>query len=329
MGIKIIELGSSGMKASNLGLGCMGMSAFYGETDEKESLAAIDLALEKGINFFDTAEIYGPFKNEILLAKAMKGRRDKFMLATKTGIEVKDDGTFVGVNGRPEYIKKAVDRSLKHLETDHIDLYYIHRIDPNTPIEESAGAMAELVKSGKIRYFGLSEASPATIRKANSVHPVTALQTEYSLFERSVEDNGILDTVNELGIGFVAYSPLGRGLISGKISSMEDLAADDWRRSNPRFQGENFENNLKLVSEINKIAELKKVTPAQLALAWVLNKGFAAIPGTKRRTYLQENIDAADIEFSDDEMKDLESVVPKDKVHGSRYPESGMTLLNG
>ncbi|MBP9191792.1 MAG: aldo/keto reductase, partial [Ignavibacteria bacterium] len=208
--MKIIELGSSGMKASNLGLGCMGMSAFYGETDEKESLAAIDLALEKGINFFDTAEIYGPFKNEILLAKAMKGRRDKFMLATKTGIEVKDDGTFVGVNGRPEYIKKAVDRSLKHLETDHIDLYYIHRIDPNTPIEESAGAMAELVKSGKIRYFGLSEASPATIRKANSVYPVTALQTEYSLFERSVEDNGILDTVNELGIGFVAYSPLGR-----------------------------------------------------------------------------------------------------------------------
>lgn len=329
MGIKIIDFGRSGMSASNLGLGCMGMSAFYGETNEKESLAAIDLALEKGINFFDTAEIYGPFKNEILLAKAMKGRRDKFILATKTGIEIKDDGTFVGVNGRPEYIKKAVDRSLKHLETDYIDLYYIHRIDPNTPIEESAGAMADLVKSGKIKYYGLSEASPSTIRKANSVYPVTALQTEYSLFERSVEDNGILDTVRELGITFVAYSPLGRGIISGKISSTEDLAADDWRRSNPRFQGENFEKNMELVADINKIAESRKVTPAQLALAWVLNKGVAAIPGTKRRTYLQENIDAAEIQLSGDEMIYLESLVPKDKVSGTRYPEAGMTLLNG
>ncbi len=328
MGIKNIALGSSGLKVSNLGLGCMGMSAFYGETDEAESLAAIALALELGVNFLDTAEIYGPFKNEILISKAIKGKREKFIIATKTGVEVDDDGNFKGVNGSPDYINKAIDRSLKHLETDYVDLYYIHRIDPNIPIEETIGAMSDLVKNGKVRYIGLSEASATTIRKAHSVHPVSALQTEYSLFERSVEENGILETVNELGIGFVAYSPLGRGFLSGEIRSLDDLAPDDWRRSNPRFQGENFNKNLEVVEEVKKLSEEKGVTPSQLALAWVLQKGYSAIPGTKRRKYLLENAGAAEIEFSEKELSHIDNIFPQGVASGERYPPQQMSSLN-
>jgi len=328
MGIKNIALGSSGLKVSSLGLGCMGMSAFYGETNETESLAALELALELGINFLDTAEIYGPFKNEILISKAIKGKRDQYVIATKTGVEVDDDGNFKGVNGRPEYIKKAIDRSLKHLETDHVDLYYIHRIDPKVPIEETIGAIAELVSAGKVLYAGLSEASPETIRKAHAVHPISALQTEYSLFERGVEENGILDTVNELGIGFVSYSPLGRGFLSGEIKSIDDLAPDDWRRQNPRFQGDNFKKNLEVVQEVKRISEKKGVTPSQLALAWVLQKGYSAIPGTKRRKYLEENAIAADIELSQDELAEIDKVTPYGIASGERYPPESMTALN-
>ncbi len=328
MGIKTIDLGNSGLKVSNLGLGCMGMSAFYGETNEEESLATIALALELGINFFDTAEVYGPFKNEILLSKAIKGRRDKFIIATKTGVEVEDDGSYKGINGNPDYIKKAIDRSLKHLGTDYVDLYYIHRIDPKVPIEETIGAMSDLVAKGKVRFIGLSEAGPETIRKAHQVHPVSALQTEYSLFERSIEDNGILETINELGIGFVSYSPLGRGILSGEIKSPDDLAADDWRRNNPRFQGDNFIKNLEIVKEVKRISEEKGVTSSQLALAWVLQKGFSAIPGTKRRKYLTENAKATDIDFTDDELNTIESIAPPGVASGNRYPDAQMGSLN-
>ena len=328
MGIKTISLGNSGLNVSNLGLGCMGMSAYYGETNEEESLATIALALDLGINFFDTAEIYGPFKNEILLSKAIKGKRDKFIIATKTGVEIEDDGSYKGINGKPEYIKKAIDRSLKHLGTDHVDLYYIHRIDPKVPIEETIGAMSELVAKGKVRYIGLSEASPETIRKAHKVHPVSALQTEYSLFERGIEDNGILETITELGIGFVSYSPLGRGILSGEIKSPDDLAADDWRRNNPRFQGDNFIKNLEVVKEVKKLSEEKGVTSSQLALAWVLQKGFSAIPGTKRRKYLIENAKTAEIVFTDEELKTIESITPPGVASGNRYPDAQMGSLN-
>src|SRR2546428_2186193 len=287
------RLGSQGLTVSALGLGCMGMSDFYGSRDEQESLATIHRSIELGMTFLDTADVYGPHTNEELVGRAIRGRRDSVVLATKFGNLRSPDGVFLGVNGRPEYVRQACDASLQRLGVDHIDLYYQHRVDPNTPIEDTVGAMAELVREGKVRYLGLSEAAPATIRRAHRVHPISALQTEYSLWSRDPEDE-ILPTVRELGIGFVAYSPLGRGFLTGRFRRFEDLPADDYRRNSPRFQGENFEKNLRLVERVRQIAAEKKATPAQLALAWLLAQGpdVAPIPGTKRREYPEENAGA-------------------------------------
>jgi aryl-alcohol dehydrogenase-like predicted oxidoreductase len=322
------KLGSQGLTVSVEGLGCMGMSAFYGPSDEAENLATLARAIELGINFFDTAEIYGPFKNEILLSKAFAGKRDKVQIATKVGSEVTDEGERRAVNGRPEYIRTAIDRSLKHLGTDHVDLYYLHRIDPKVAIEESIGALGELVKAGKVRYIGVSEASPATIRRAHKEHPLTALQTEYSLFERSPETNDVLKTVRELGIGFVAYSPLGRGFLSGQIKTVDDFDATDFRRGDPRFAGENLAKNLALVKEIERIAKAKGATPSQLALAWVLRQGTVAIPGTRRLKYLEENAGAAELELSASEFADLDAAAPVGAAIGDRYTPMGMASLN-
>jgi aryl-alcohol dehydrogenase-like predicted oxidoreductase len=322
------KLGSQGLTVSVEGLGCMGMSAFYGPSDEAENLATLARAIELGINFFDTAEIYGPFKNEILLSKAFAGNRDKVQIATKVGSEVTDEGERRAVNGRPEYIGTAIDRSLKHLGTDHVDLYYLHRIDPKVAIEESIGALGELVKAGKVRYIGVSEASPATIRRAHKEHPLTALQTEYSLFERSPETNDVLKTVRELGIGFVAYSPLGRGFLSGQIKTVEDFDANDFRRGDPRFAGENFAKNLALVKEIERIGKAKGATPSQLALAWVLQQGTIAIPGTRRIKYLEENAGAAEIQLSASDLADLDAAAPVGAAIGDRYTPMGMASLN-
>jgi aryl-alcohol dehydrogenase-like predicted oxidoreductase len=322
------KLGSQGLTVSVEGLGCMGMSAFYGPSDEAENLATLARAIELGINFFDTAEIYGPFKNEILLSKAFAGNRDKVQIATKVGSEVTDEGERRAVNGRPEYIRTAIDRSLTHLGTDHVDLYYLHRIDPKVAIEESIGALGELVKAGKVRYIGVSEASPATIRRAHKEHPLTALQTEYSLFERSPETNDVLKTVRELGIGFVAYSPLGRGFLSGQIKTVEDFDANDFRRGDPRFAGENFAKNLALVKEIERLAKAKGATPSQLALAWVLQQGTVAIPGTRRIKYLEENAGAAEIQLSASDLADLDAAAPVGAAIGDRYTPMGMASLN-
>jgi aryl-alcohol dehydrogenase-like predicted oxidoreductase len=322
-------LGRPGLTVGAQGLGCTGMSAFYGATDETESLATIDRALELGVTLLDTAESYGPFVNEQLLGKALAGRRDAAMLATKTGVEITDDGSVLGLNGRPEYVRRALERSLQHLGTDHVDLYYLHRIDPAAPIEETIGAMAELVAQGKVRHVGVCEASAQTIRRAHAVHPLTAVQTEYSLFERDIEHNEVLDTLRELGIGLVAYSPLGRGFLSGAITSPDDFAEDDWRRTDPRFQGENFNRNLDVVREVRRIASAKRVTPSQLALAWVQHQGAVAIPGTKRRRYLEENIAATEVTLTAEDAAAIEAAAPYGVVTGDRYAPEMMGTLNG
>jgi aryl-alcohol dehydrogenase-like predicted oxidoreductase len=322
------KLGSQGLTVSAEGLGCMGMSAFYGPSDEAENLATIARAMELGITFFDTAEIYGPFKNEMLLAKAFAGKRDKVIIATKVGSEVTDEGQRLAVNGTPGYIRKAIERSLRHLQTDYVDLYYLHRIDPQVPIEETIGALRDLVAEGKVRYIGVSEASPATIRRANAVHPLSAVQTEYSLFERSVETNDVLDTVRELGIGFVPYSPLGRGFLTGTIQNTATLDATDFRRGDPRLQGDNFAANMRLVEKIKAIADDKGVTPSQLALAWVMSQGTVPIPGTRRIKYLEENAAATAVTLNEQDLVALEAAAPIGAAAGDRYPEAGMKSLN-
>jgi aryl-alcohol dehydrogenase-like predicted oxidoreductase len=322
------QLGSQGFSVSAEGLGCMGMSAFYGPSDEAENLSTLARALELGIDFFDTAEIYGPFRNEQLLAKAFAGRRDKVKIATKVGSELTDSGERLAVNGRPDYIRKAIDRSLRHLGTDYVDLYYLHRIDPKLPIEESIGALADLVTAGKVRYIGVSEAAPATLRRAHKEHPLTALQTEYSLFERTPESNDVLKTVGELGIGFVAYSPLGRGFLTGRIKTIADLDSTDFRRHDPRFSQENFDANLRLVERIKGVAASKGVTASQIALAWVMAQGTVPIPGTRRQGYLEENAGAAAITLTAADFSALEEAAPAGAVAGERYTPQGMAAVN-
>ena len=311
-----------GLEVSAIGLGCMGMSEFYGARDEQEALETIHRALDLGVTFLDTADMYGPFTNERLVARAISGRRDEVQLATKFGNVRGENGEWLGIRGDADYVRRACEASLARLGVDHIDLYYQHRVDKSTEIEETVGTMGELVEAGKVRHIGLSEASSETIRRAHAVHPVTALQTEYSLWTRDPED-GIFPTVRELGIGFVAYSPLGRGFLSGRVTSPDDLEPDDFRRRNPRFQGENFDRNLELVERVREIAEEKDVTPAQLALAWVLRQGddIVPIPGTKRAHYLEENARAAEVELSDEDLARIEDAFPKGATSGERYPD--------
>ncbi len=329
--MQVRSLGSQGLRVSAEGLGCMGMSAFYGSFDDTESTATIHRALELGVTLLDTADVYGPFTNERLVGKAIAGRRDDVVVATKFGNEVDGSGTRTGtVNGRPEYLRRAVDGSLQRLGIDVIDLYYQHRVDPRTPVEETFGALGELVASGKIRYLGISEASPDSIRAAHAAAPLSAIQTEYSLFTRDVEDNGVLAVARELGIGFVPYSPLGRGFLSGKIRSIDDFDQDDFRRSSPRFQGENFAKNLEVLDQVVAIAQAKGVTASQLALAWVLAQGddIVPIPGTRRITNLEENAAATDIALTDDERAAIDRVAPAGVAAGERYAPAGMQTLH-
>lgn len=323
------KLGSQGLEVSELGLGCMGMSEFYGPVDEDEALATLHRALDLGVSFLDTADMYGPFKNERLVGRAVQGRRDEVVIATKFGIVRGDDGAFLGINGKPDYLRRACDASLQRLGIDHIDLYYQHRVDPEVPIEETVGAMSRLVEQGKVRHLGLSEAGAATLRRAQAVHPITALQTEYSLWSRDPEDQ-VLAAARELGIGFVAYSPLGRGFLTGRYAKFDDLPEDDWRRHSPRFQGDNFQKNLELVERIRQIAASKDVTPAQLALAWVLAQGddIAPIPGTTKPTHLEQNVAATSIRLDADDLARLDEAAPKGAASGLRYPEASMRFVD-
>ena len=334
MEIKKIKLGSQGLVVPAVGLGCMGMTGFqegnmYGKADEAEAIATIHRSLELGGNFLDTADLYGPFKNEQLIAKAIKGKRDQYLIATKFGWEIDDqDNVTWAINGKKEYVKKAIERSLKNLNTDYIDLYYMHRLDKTTPIEETVEAMAALVKEGKVGYIGLSEVSSETVRRAHALHPVTAVQSEYSLFERSVEERGILNTLEELGIGFVAYSPLGRGFLSGDIRNIDDLPENDFRRAIPRFQEEFFYKNIELVNAIQTMAEEKDISSSQLAIAWIISKGILPIPGTKRRKYAEQNLKAVDIQLSEADLQRLESIVPPGTDTGNPYDEFSMRLID-
>jgi aryl-alcohol dehydrogenase-like predicted oxidoreductase len=334
MEIKKISLGSQGLIVPNIGLGCMGMTGFqeahmYGQADEQEAIATIHRSLELGGNFLDTADLYGPFKNEQLIAKAMGERRNDYILASKFGWEIDDDDNLTwAINGKKAYVKKSIERSLKNLNTDYIDLYYLHRLDKNTPIEETIEAMSELVKEGKIGYIGLSEVSSETVKRAHAVHPITAVQTEYSLFERTVEERGVLDTLKDLGIGFVAYSPLGRGFLTGQIRSIDDLPENDFRRAIPRFQEAHFHKNIELVEAIEAVADEKSVTSSQLALAWIMSKGILPIPGTKRRKYLEQNLAATNIELTKAELERIDSIVPLGTDTGKPYDEFSMGLID-
>jgi len=323
------QLGKKGPSISALGLGCMGMSEFYGPTDEAESIATIHRALDLGITYLDTADVYGPFTNEALVGRAIRGKRNQVFLATKFGILRSADPNYRGVSGKPEYVKQSFEASLKRLGVDVVDLYYQHRIDPNVPVEETVGAMAQLVKEGKVRFLGLSEAGPKTIRRAHSVHPITAVQNEYSLWTRGPEDS-VLPVCRELGIGFVPYSPLGRGILTGRITKLDDLAKDDFRRTNPRFEEANFKKNLELAHRVSQMAAEKGCTAGQLALAWVLAQGKTIVPifGTKRRTYLEENIGALNVNVTAEDLKRLDQLFPKDVAAGPRYGEAMMTLIS-